>query len=58
MLSFFLRSIIKYSEIWLHCVSMITYLSGVIYLFVSSDNSVVSDEVVGVVNTGTDGAVH
>lgn len=37
---------------------MISYLSGAIYLFVSFANSVVSDEVVGVVNTGTDGAVH
>jgi dihydrodipicolinate synthase/N-acetylneuraminate lyase len=37
---------------------MITYLSGAIYLFVSFVNSVVSDGVVGVVNTGTYGAVH
>ncbi len=36
---------------------MISYLSGAIYLFVSFANRVVSDEVVGVVNTGTDGTV-
>ena len=37
---------------------MISYLSGAIYLFVSFVDGALSDEVVGVVNTGTDGAVH
>lgn len=37
---------------------MISYLSEVIYLFVSLVDGAVSDEVVGVVSTGTDGAVH
>lgn len=44
--------------IWFQRVNMISYLSGKIYLFVSFVNRVLSDEVVGVVNTGTDGAVH
>lgn len=58
MLSFFLRSRCKYPETWTHCVIMITYLSRAIYLFVSFVDGALSDEVVGVVNTGTDGAVH
>ena len=57
-LSFFLRSKAKYFVFWQQRVSMISYLSGAIYLFVSFVDGALSDEVVGVVNTGTDGAVR